>query len=183
MILCSCLSGVSHRFIHSPPKEQQTSTDDDLLTRLFSPDKIMKKSTGYTSTLFALAFASCLSSSCVRSCWCLCVCVVYLPFAFNKSQVMYRTSRALVDGQLMLQAFPNLFPYGRCGVLKSAEDSHEYQEALFRRYLLRFHDRRFSRDPFFVFWMLNNMLRRNALYAVARASDDAAKANDSAVLM
>jgi hypothetical protein len=48
LILCPNLTlGVSHRFIHSPPKEQQTSTDDELLSRLFAPDKIMKKSTGY----------------------------------------------------------------------------------------------------------------------------------------
>lgn len=80
-------------------------------------------------------------------------------------------------------AFPRLFPYGRCGCFHdnsqpqpSEEEADagaaEYQMSSLYQYLFRFHDRRFAKDSMFVFWALNNRIRRNATFAVYRASED-----------
>lgn len=91
-------------------------------------------------------------------------------FAVQQPSLDIVVEKDVSMNKLMCQCFPKLFPFGRCGQLEAFKDSRQCQAAEFRHYLLRFHDRRFSKDSYFVFWLLSYYLRRNARYAVAVAA-------------
>ena len=61
--------------------------------------------------------------------------------------------------EYIVRAFPGLFPYGNCDLRDNSARLVKVANSEYFKYLLRYKDGRFGKDPRFVQFMLNSRLR------------------------